>query len=184
MKTRKDLVFAVLVTFCLTATLFMIRASWSGGEWDPWVDIKEDGTVDIYDAITLANAYGTSGDTTKNVSITDWRARDLVLVNVSACAAINFSDAQVVSPYTSWFIEVPTLGYRKVTVGVLCPTAAVDVTISWGVGSSSSHYYQVENWTDTKEWRQYDVAGRTLRIEIYNTQNYNNWIYYDYYLST
>jgi len=71
MKIRKDLIVVALATFCLTATLFMVVLTRSADDpnWDPWVDIKEDGTVDIYDAITLANAYGTSGDTTKNVNV-------------------------------------------------------------------------------------------------------------------
>jgi hypothetical protein len=31
------------------------------GEYDPWVDLNDDETIDIYDAITLANAFETSG---------------------------------------------------------------------------------------------------------------------------
>lgn len=58
----------------LTATVFMVVPTRSADDpnWDPWADIKEDGTVDIYDAITLANAYGSSGDTPRNVNVVNW----------------------------------------------------------------------------------------------------------------
>jgi hypothetical protein len=42
------------------------------GEYNSWTDLNGDGTVDIYDAITLADAYGTSGDSTRNVNVTNW----------------------------------------------------------------------------------------------------------------
>jgi hypothetical protein len=74
MKIRKDLIVVALATFCLTATLFMVVTTKSADSpnWDPWADIKEDGTVDIYDAITLANAFGSSGTTPKDVNVTNW----------------------------------------------------------------------------------------------------------------
>jgi len=74
MKIRRDLIVVALATFCLTATMFMVVTSRSADDpnWNPWADLQDDGTVDIYDAITLANAYGSSGDTTKNVNVTNW----------------------------------------------------------------------------------------------------------------
>jgi hypothetical protein len=64
MVTRKGLIIAILATFCLTSTLFMIRPTRSNpgiGEYDPWVDLNDDGAIDIFDAITLARVFGTSG---------------------------------------------------------------------------------------------------------------------------
>jgi len=116
MKIRKDLVITVLVTFCLTATFFMTRASWSGGEWDPWVDIKEDGTVDIYDAITLANAYGTSGDTTKNVTVTNWQPPYKV---VNVVKDLNITWSSTLGDSYSEDIDVGTFeaaGYSRMRV--------------------------------------------------------------------
>jgi len=40
--------------------------------YDPWVDYDEDGTIDVSDLSTLGQEYGTSGDQTKNVSVTNW----------------------------------------------------------------------------------------------------------------
>lgn len=76
MKIRRDLIIVALATFCLTASIFMVvptRSNPTGlGEYDPWVDNNEDGTIDIFDAIGLAGVYGTSGDPTKNVNVTNW----------------------------------------------------------------------------------------------------------------
>jgi hypothetical protein len=65
MRIKKDLVIVALITFFLTTTLFMIRPTKSDfgpGEYNPWADIDDNGIVDIYDAIRLANAFGLTGD--------------------------------------------------------------------------------------------------------------------------
>jgi hypothetical protein len=73
MVNKKDLVIVALATFCLTATLFMILPTKSNpgiGEYDPENDLNGDGTIDIYDAINLGGTYGTSGDPTRNITLT------------------------------------------------------------------------------------------------------------------
>jgi S1-C subfamily serine protease len=62
--SKKDLAIAVLITFCFTATLFMIFPSSSQSsrhEYDPWLDINDDGKIDIVDISKIALAFGTSG---------------------------------------------------------------------------------------------------------------------------
>jgi hypothetical protein len=64
MVSRKDLIIAVLSTFCLTLALFMTLPAKSSpdlGEYDPWVDINDDGTINFLDAILLGTAFGTTG---------------------------------------------------------------------------------------------------------------------------
>jgi uncharacterized coiled-coil protein SlyX len=44
--------------------MFMVlptRSQTGSGQYDPWVDLNDDGEIDIYDAITLANAFNTAG---------------------------------------------------------------------------------------------------------------------------
>jgi hypothetical protein len=72
---RKVVLIAILATFCLTATLFIVlptRSSPSVVEYDPWADINDDGTINMYDIAYTAQRYGTSGDPTKNVNVTNW----------------------------------------------------------------------------------------------------------------
>ena len=64
MKDKKNLIVAILATFCLTAVLFRIGPITSSpgiGEYDPWADINNDGIVDIYDALKLAGSFSESG---------------------------------------------------------------------------------------------------------------------------
>jgi S1-C subfamily serine protease len=64
MVTKKDMVIAVLITFCFTATLFMITPSssqLSGREYDPWLDLNDDGKIDILDLSKIAMAFGKAG---------------------------------------------------------------------------------------------------------------------------
>jgi len=62
--TKRDLIVAVSLTFCLTATLFMIvptNSSPSVGDYDPWSDINDDGMIDIRDVTDVAKRYGSYG---------------------------------------------------------------------------------------------------------------------------
>jgi len=72
MVKKKDLVIVALATFCLTATLFMIISTRSQTEnrYNPWMDLDDNGQINILDAIDLANVYDTSGDPAKNVTVT------------------------------------------------------------------------------------------------------------------
>jgi hypothetical protein len=79
MVKKKDLVIVALATFCLTATLFMVKPIGSQSQvdlsppntYDSWVDLNDNGIIDIYDAIMFSNHFDTSGDPTKNVNVTN-----------------------------------------------------------------------------------------------------------------
>jgi len=72
MTTKKDLIVVMLATFCLTLTLFGIIPTRSAGTYDPWIDTNEDGRIDGKDIGAAAKAFGTLGDPTKNVNVTNW----------------------------------------------------------------------------------------------------------------
>jgi hypothetical protein len=77
MVTKKDLIIAVLATFCLTVTIFMVIPTRSStNPYDPWIDYNDDGQIGLSDLVSLASSYGTTGDPTKNVNVTNWRAND------------------------------------------------------------------------------------------------------------
>jgi Concanavalin A-like lectin/glucanases superfamily len=66
MRFRRDLIIAVLATFCLTSTLFIIAPTKSNpssesSKYDPWADLNSDGIIDIFDAIDFAGHFGSSG---------------------------------------------------------------------------------------------------------------------------
>jgi hypothetical protein len=72
MKTRKNLVVAVLCTFCLAAVLFSAVPVNSAGTYDPWIDTNHDGRINVLDLIKVAGGLGTSGDATLNVNIANY----------------------------------------------------------------------------------------------------------------
>jgi len=64
MVTKKDMAVAILATFCLTSTLFMImptRSQTETPEYDPWTDLNDDGIIDIFDIVQVALAFGAEG---------------------------------------------------------------------------------------------------------------------------
>lgn len=50
----------------------VILAQTNGSEYDPWIDYNDDGLIDVNDLASMSQAYGSSGDTTKNVTVTNW----------------------------------------------------------------------------------------------------------------
>ena len=75
---KKDLFIVALATFCLTATLFLILPSRSAEPYNPWADVsgpimgEPDGTINMRDINYEILRFSTSGDTTKNVTVTNW----------------------------------------------------------------------------------------------------------------
>jgi len=69
---KKSLIFAVLATFCLTMVLFTVIPVGSYGTYDPWMDLNDDGKITAPDIAAPCAAYGSTGDPTKNVNVTNW----------------------------------------------------------------------------------------------------------------
>jgi len=102
MLRRKRLVLGFLV-FCLAATLLI--GVTSSAEYDPWLDYNDDAAIDIFDIVSMAGAFGTSGDPTKPVVIAGRSVEE---------NAIDF----VVEYDTHVNITIPTAGFRTMTVGI------------------------------------------------------------------
>jgi hypothetical protein len=60
---KKNLIIAVLLTFCIAVTLFgIIPTSGQGpGDYDPWYDVNDDGWIDMRDIGGVARKFGGSG---------------------------------------------------------------------------------------------------------------------------
>jgi len=65
---RKNLITAILCTFCLATILLSLRpVDSSTGQYDPWLDVNEDGRINVLDLIKVAGSIGTSGNPLKSV---------------------------------------------------------------------------------------------------------------------
>jgi len=65
---------SIISTFCLTSIIFLIIPvhSYTPYTYDPWLDVNDDGKINLVDTFTTDLAYGTTGDPTKNVNVTNW----------------------------------------------------------------------------------------------------------------
>jgi S1-C subfamily serine protease len=62
MRLKKEVVIAMVFTFCFTTALLMVRPTGSANaSYDPWLDYNDDGKIGLTDLVALANSYGTSG---------------------------------------------------------------------------------------------------------------------------
>ena len=68
---RKDFIIAILTSFMLAVVLYPQITS-STSEYDPWLDINDDGKIRVDDILSVALAYGSDGDSTKNVTVTNF----------------------------------------------------------------------------------------------------------------
>lgn len=70
MVIKKDIIIAVLATFCLTATLFtIVPARSSPNGYDPWIDLDDDGKIGPYDFYLFSRAYGSTGTPTNKTAL-------------------------------------------------------------------------------------------------------------------
>lgn len=73
-KKKYLMILSIAVVSVLFGSLFVgnVLLAQSSGEYDPWIDINEDGIIDVNDLASMSQTYGTSGDPTKNVNVTNW----------------------------------------------------------------------------------------------------------------
>jgi hypothetical protein len=109
MITRKHLLLAIAATCLLTMfaiTIVPIRSQ-TAGQYDPWLDINDDGVIDGLDLIQGARAFGTAGDPTKPVTVTNLRDYEL------QTGTVNFSSSYPAGTF------IPTIfcgGYSRISI--------------------------------------------------------------------
>jgi len=110
MMIKKDLILAVLVTFCVTATLFLIipAQSQTVGQYDPRLDVNGDGAINIRDLALDAKAFGTTGDPTLPVNVTNWPTETMMnYTDAEECTI--FEESRIVNG-TEYGVGIGTLG--------------------------------------------------------------------------
>jgi hypothetical protein len=162
MITKKDLIIAILSTFCLTVTLFAVipTRSQSPFTYDPWADINDDGKVDMKDIAYDARLFSTYGNPTKNVTITGHATK---LIRVADW--VNLSVGQ------SWVSDyIPVDGYLKVTINVYLgtPFNRLEVCASNGTGPWPAYLIDsIQNFAGAIS-KTYDVPHRYIYVTVEN----------------
>jgi len=70
MKISRSNLFNLSLAIIVIASVFLVNIS-SSGIWpyEPWWDVNADGVIDIQDVARVSGAFGTFGDSTKNVTV-------------------------------------------------------------------------------------------------------------------
>jgi len=173
---KRDLIVAILATFCLTATLFLVLPSRST-EKDPWADVsgptpsEPDGVVNMRDIqYEIIHFNQDVSNMTRNVNVTNWPST----VNPQDSDFAWFPGIMNIAPSSYWSSgSLSTIGFRQVTLKIYTNTT-IAVTVIQGLeiespvpamGPMSHDYYDVnDEFTKT-----YNVMGTDFWIQI------NNW---------
>jgi hypothetical protein len=185
MKVRKDMIFAVLTTFCMCALMFTVIPIRSGLPYDPWADYNADDKIDIKDVSSVARLFGTlnTDNLTRNVNVTNWPSQLLPnYVNDSGffiLGALGTNDS-------SRERVLSIAGYRQVSICIGF-NVNLDIWMTIYVSMGWSQIHEGEVWWETYGNRTevkgehntlwfftqtIDVRGPELTITIYNMEDY------------
>jgi hypothetical protein len=145
-------------------------------EWNPWLDVKEDGRINVLDLIKTASALGTMGDTTKNVMIAGhanklaYSVQDQTIPAHSSCY----------SPYIS------VDGYSKVTVNLQWIYGAEYVDNGYLLVArhfNGTYTFRMDEATNiTSLVKTYDVPNQEILVMILNYDTAPRYFCLDVYL--
>jgi hypothetical protein len=204
--TVKTLAIAILTTCLLTTVLFSVQPAQTAnnyvpptpGVYDAWVDINDDGQIDIFDIIYIATGFGTSGDPAKNVSIANWPAT--LNVNVTNMPVFKFDEQgnlnvtyikscfELSSPFYGVWIEgmhskavrFTTAGYSKIWFWVfLAAQGDLEVTISAAmpnddpIGLPWIDHFTLSDWgypwnVKDSGWKSYEIRSSETWVSFAN----------------
>lgn len=72
MKITPSIAVNVVLSIVILSSMLFVELTTSQSVYDPWCDQDNDGDIDIYDIVPAAMAYGTTGDPTRNVTVTNF----------------------------------------------------------------------------------------------------------------
>jgi hypothetical protein len=62
MKVKSSMLLNIILLTILSASFFLVNTTASVNKYDPWLDIDDDGKIDITDIFMIAQLYGGTGD--------------------------------------------------------------------------------------------------------------------------
>ena len=159
-----------IATLLALFVLTVASAPWSGQEssntYDPWLDYNEDGVINVNELHRIAEAYGSSGETTRNVTVSSH-----VTSYIRLGGASNIS----IPAQGNWLSEmITTDGYAKVTILIKASIGGGYVSWELYACDNDGHDWLVERilQPNSDMVKSYDVMSQRIRIKIYTTYGY------------
>jgi len=133
---KRDLIVAVLLTFCFAVTLFTVVptiGSPDAGDYDPWLDYNDDGEIDMRDIGPVARAYGSEG--------TPINKTDLLLELQTRIDALNSTIIALSDQIAGYSEGVVNIKDYSQNYGLITNLASGTVTLDFDNPFNSADYY-------------------------------------------
>lgn len=147
LKMKLSMLLNIGLAFCLVATLLFTAETMSdrssgSREYDPWLDYNEDGIIDMADISMNIEAFMTTGNPAKNVTVTNWPITlnvSIIPTTLNLTLAIN----RDVGTSGHWYTQEIS-GYRQATVGIhsFAIPARLIVKVYWIIGGVELLYHE------------------------------------------
>jgi hypothetical protein len=175
MKVNKNMIIALTITFCFIAAMFMVIPirSQSSGQYDPWLDINDDGKISMDEIVAATTAFGAKGDPTKNVTVTNWPNYDLQqgTINMSGEAG---QDGLIV-PYGGLLV-VSCGGYSRLALSVKLTNTNFSNLYSNGSVSTLTTYLEGIYWHPVNDFSGFhDYSYETPLGNAFNFTMYSEY---------
>lgn len=170
-KRKYLMILSVAIVSILLGSLFVsnVLLAQSGSEYDPWIDNNEDGIIDVNDLSSMAQTYGTSGDPTKNVSVTNWPVEPILFQDTLALKPHTFSTFPpryaLISETEAYLPGSDTYDQRNTAVS----TSAVEIYNQTFIHNDiPTHQYQILGMpTIYLPVNMTITSGSTVRVEFH-----------------
>ena len=143
----------------LTVTTASRSGQQDDASYDPWLDYNEDGKIDVNELYWLGEAYGSTGDAARNVTI----AR-------RATAYLRPGGEHLLIPAgTNWLSNVSVDGYATVTVLIwVSLTSSCELELHACDNDGYSWLIETITPSSTGWFKTYDVMNQRIQIKIRN----------------
>jgi uncharacterized coiled-coil protein SlyX len=168
MAKKKDLVIVALATFCLTTSLFMIVStrSQSQSQYDPWVDLNDDGQINILEAIIVSNHYLESGDPINKTAL-------LIEVNATYASLVSRIDSlntTIAAMNASLIAQQSKIDSLNATLAsLLSRVDNLEANYSSSIPSNSSYTYSYAATSEAYSW--VDIPAMSVTLTVNRTSN-------------
>jgi hypothetical protein len=133
---KKDLVVAVLLTFCLTVLLFQVLpiSSQDAGDYDPWYDVNDDGTIDMRDIGGIARKFGTSGTSINKTALLLELQQNLTVLRQEMIALQQWVGREVLDMIYEFNVTIEVRLPQREVISIPAAAFVPEATAATGLG--------------------------------------------------